>query len=123
MVHHLYSLIAVFEKRLDLWKNQIENQNFVNFPRLSQQSVNEASTERYISELSSLQEQFGKRLQDLRQYEGKFRLYSTLFLPTCSQFRKDFKINPIRDGGVRFDLHFFGSRRVKNGFFDCSESF
>ena len=76
MVHHLYSLIAACEKKLDLWKNQIANQNFVNFPRLSQQSVNETSKERYISELSSLQEQFGKRFHDLRQQEGKFRLFS-----------------------------------------------
>ena len=76
MVHHFYSLIAAFEKKLDLWKIQIANQNFVNFPRLSQQSVNETSKERYKSELSSLQEQFGKRFQDLRQHEGKFRLFS-----------------------------------------------
>ena len=43
---------------------------------MSQQSVNETCKERYISKLSYLQEQFGKRFQDFRRHEGKFRLFS-----------------------------------------------
>ena len=47
MVHLLYCLIIEFERKLDLWKQQTTNQKLVNFPRLSQQSVNETSGEGY----------------------------------------------------------------------------
>ena len=85
MGHQLYSVIVTFERKLDLWKTQVANQNFVNFPRLSKQLVNEAFKERYTSKLSSLQEQFGKTFKDLRQHEGK----QIVFPPSSCQLAVD----------------------------------
>ena len=77
LIHNLFDQVTAFERKLELWNQQVKERNFAHFPSLKQCAP--VNTDKYCSSLSTLQSEFNARFQDFRSSENMMRIFSSPF--------------------------------------------
>lgn len=77
--HELYMELKSFQIKLQLFSNQLKNQNFSHFPKLKTLNVLCSLSKKYSCQLELLKEEFSRRFVDFKSMEDEFNLLRSPF--------------------------------------------
>ena len=93
LINELYQDIVVFEKKLQLWENQLEKKNFAHFPRLQKHQTEDTSI--FVTFIRELQQQFVDRFADMHAKKNDFKLFAQPFDITPDDVSEEFQMELI----------------------------
>ena len=93
LVTELFEKIKSFEKKLQLWRNQLENNNMYYFPTLRNEIPQDSK--KYVNIILDIQIEFEARFQDFREHETSFALFASPFDIAVDEVLEGFQMELI----------------------------
>lgn len=96
MINHLANAVTAFKMKLQLFENQLKQQNFFNFPYL--QKLREKTPDKpldYSDQIKTLLNEFNRRFQDFEKNEVNLKLFADPFSIPLEQAPENFKMELI----------------------------
>ena len=73
LINCMFDPVKAFQVKLSLWKKQINNKNFANFPTLL--NCKDQNIQKYAKLISELREEFENRFNDFKENATSFEIF------------------------------------------------
>lgn len=85
-INSLYSNIKAFKAKLKIWMQQLKEKNRTHSPALKQYELTKMQTQRFLTCLESLYEEFDSRFSDLNNFEKELHLFASPFIVNVQEY-------------------------------------
>jgi len=90
--HEMYVHVKSFQMKLSLFFRQAGNNKFCNFPLLKEANISSKLAAKYKVQLDNLAVEFERRLQDFKNLEPQFNIFSSPFTTEVDSAPEDIQL-------------------------------